>query len=148
MRANEGTLVTLDTGIRIPFRNIQSNTAFFVSRGAAGEGAVVNGHQISNGQLVAFQTVHGNHNLIYEIVASLSSSFFILSSCPISRNLYLNNSINASIYSSIVHLNDGFALLAIGVLNSVLHVLNSLINRNDVSQLEEGSLHYHINTSA
>ena len=148
MRANEGALVTLDAVIGNPLGNIQSYTAFFISGGAAGEGAVVNRHQIANSQLVAFQTVHWNHNLIYKIIASLNGSLSILSGCPVSRNRYLHNSVNTSIHSSVVHIHNCLALLAIGMLNSILHIFNCFLNRNNISQLEEGSLHYHVDACA
>ena len=46
-----------------------------------------------------------------------------------------------------VHVNDVLTLTSIGLLDSVLHVFFSLVDRNDVSQLEECSLKDGVGTS-
>ena len=57
MRANEGTLVALDTFIHLPFRYIDRDTAFFVSGSAAGESTVDIFIKGADRQVIAFQTI-------------------------------------------------------------------------------------------
>ena len=47
------------------------------------------------------------------------------------------NLLTSSVDSVMVHLNDSVALLRIRSCSSVLHVLDSVVDRNDVSKLEE-----------
>ena len=47
------------------------------------------------------------------------------------------NLLTSSVDSVMVHLNDSVALLRIRSCSSVLNVLDSVIDRNDVSELEE-----------
>ena len=56
--------------------------------------------------------------------------------------------INTGINSAIVHIYDILALLAVRSYNSILQIANSLLKWNNISQLEECRLHYHIETSA
>ena len=56
--------------------------------------------------------------------------------------------IDTCIDGTVVHINDVLALLAIGSNYGILQVLNSSINRNNVSQLEECGLHYHVEAAA
>ena len=46
-----------------------------------------------------------------------------------------------------VHVYDVLTFTSVGLLDSVLHILLSLIDRNDVGQLEECSLEYGVGTS-
>ena len=48
----------------------------------------------------------------------------------------------------VVHLNDSVTLLAVGLLGSCLHVINSLFDRHQVSQLEESGLQDRVGTFA
>ena len=69
MRANEGTLVALDTFIHLPFRYIDRDTAFFVSGSAAGESTVDIFIKGADRQVIAFQTIDWGQDIIDKFVA-------------------------------------------------------------------------------
>ena len=57
-------------------------------------------------------------------------------------------SIDTSINSTVVHVHNVLALLAIGSNYCILQILNSSLQRNNISQLEESRLHYHVEAAA
>ena len=57
------------------------------------------------------------------------------------------NVVYTGIHSRLVHFNDVFTLLAVGLLDGILHVAYCVIDWNDVSQFEEGCLQYCIGSS-
>ena len=66
---------------------------------------------------------------------------------PSSRNVNLNDVLVTSIDSVPVLLNYVLTLLAVRSLSSSLHVLESVLERNDVSELEESRLEDSVDTS-
>src|SRR5574344_296409 len=103
MWANHCALVTLNTFRNLPFRNIYSNTAFFISSSAGWECAVSLTHQLADRKLVAFLHVHRSQDFINPLVTCLRMKFFIFSLCPSSRNFYLLDSSDTLVNSCIVH---------------------------------------------
>ena len=148
MRADKGALVTLDTGVHLPFRYVDSDAAFFVSSSAAREGAVCIISEGTYRQLVTLELVHRYEQLVNKFVAGCSFSSSVASLSPACRNFNSYDSIDALVDSSIVHVDNVLALLAIGMLNSILQVFNSICQRNNISQLEECRLHNHIDAAA
>ena len=146
--ANERALVTLDTSINLPFGNVDCDTAFFISAGATGESTVGIFIECAYGQFVAFQTVHGNEKFIYKFVTGFSSKFAIFCISPSSRNFYSNDSVNALVDGSVVHINNVLTFFAVGMFNSFFQMLNRGFQRNNISQFEERRLHNHIDTTA
>ncbi len=65
----------------------------------------------------------------------------VLDRSPLGRNLDLNDGIAAGVHGRIVHVDDILALLAVGLLDRLLHLLDGLVERNDVGDLEERRLH-------
>ena len=149
MRADKGTLVTLNALVYIPLRNINSNTALLIGRSTYRECTISMGLHLSNCNLITLLAVNrilNLSNVIWQVMIFLYLS--IHSGCPISRNIYQMQRIDTSINCAIVHINDILALLAIGSNNSILKITYSLLQRNNISQLEECGLHYHVETSA
>jgi len=147
VRADIRTTVTLDTVLRIPYRDIYCNTTLLISRGAAGCGTVYVILECGYGQAVTFLCVYLCLNVIYEVynvAAAILSMCEVQSlvSCilPALRNSNLNNLLSACV--------DSVTLSAIGSLCSSLHQLDSLLLRNDVRQLEECRLQNGVDTSA
>ena len=134
-------LVTLDTVFSVPFGYVNCNTTFFVSSCTCREVTVFSAGECGYGQLVAFLCVHGFNDILNEFCClSCCCSFCIFCSCPGSRDFNLNSAIYTTVNSSIVHVQDCVTLLTIGFCDSCFHVFYSLINGDDVSQLEECSL--------
>ena len=148
MGANECALVTLDTGINLPFGNVDCDTAFFISASAAGEGTVSIFVECAYGEFVAFQTVHGNEQIVYKFVAGCRSQLAIFCICPSSGNFYCNDGVDALVNSSVVHVNNVLTFFAVGVFNSFFQMFNCGFQRNNVSQFEESRLHNHIDATA
>ncbi len=145
MRTYEGALVALDTLGNIPLRYVDGNTTLLISRSTAWEGTVCQGLQSLDGQLVALLTVDwvlDIADVLREMGLILSLAIYGIS--PGSWYLYLMKCIDTCINGTMVHINDVLTLLAIGGNNSVLQILYSSINRNNISQLEESRLHYHV----
>ena len=149
MWANKCALITLNTLGNIPFRNVNCNTALLVSSSAGWEGTICMGSHLLNSNLVTLLTVNWLQNLL-NVSWNIRLAFFlgILCISPVSRNIYKMKCINTGINSAIVHIYDILALLAVRSYNSILQIANSLLKWNNISQLEECRLHYHIETSA
>ncbi len=149
MRTYIRALVTLDAVFSIPFRYVNRNAALLVSSRAAGECAVFSAGKCGYRQLVAFLCVHRLYNVLYEFCC-LSYSLFcsINSISPCSRDFNLHCTVHTTVNSGIVHVQDGVALLAVGLCDSCFHIFHSLLNRDDVRQLEERSLQYGVDSVA
>ena len=64
MRADKGALVALDAVFDLPFRNIQSDTAFFKGGGSHREGAVLQSLERTDRQVVAFLSIHRDQQFL------------------------------------------------------------------------------------
>ena len=142
VRANVGALVTLDTFCCIPCGNVNRNTAFFKCGGAKRNCAVLSACKYGYRQQVALQCVHGKHQLFYIFGKNLLDCFVIYILCilPACGNVNLCQTGKPCVNSGIVHVDNLFALLAVGFYDSRLHVCNCVINGDDVCQLEECGL--------
>ena len=67
---------------------------------------------------------------------------------PLSRHVDLLDRIDACIHCLVVHLENGLALPAVGVVDGVLHIFHGVVYRNDIGQLEECGLHDHVDPVA
>ena len=77
-----------------------------------------------------------------QLVATLCHSLGDVAFCVLPAFRYFNlvNAVNACVYCSAVHVYDVLSLAAVSLLDGFLHVSYSLIDRQDVCQLEECSL--------
>ena len=62
----------------------------------------------------------------------------ILGGCPVGRNLELTEGGSAGIDGLVVGVDDGLALLHVGLGGRVLHVLQGVLGGQDLGQREEG----------
>ena len=154
MRTNIRTEVTLNTIVRVPNRNINSDTAFLVSRGAYREHTVYIFLKGGNRKLVASLTIDSVLNIGYIFYQrrclALNNALGLLINCisPGSGNFNFLYFLCAALNSLIVHVDDSFTLLPVGFQGSVFHILNSLVSGDNVSQLEESGLQDGIDAAA
>ena len=150
VRANECTLVTLDTVLGNPLGNVNSDTALLICSGTLGECTVNDVHinEGGYGDLVAALCVYGDLNLVDEInqelvvALSLVLGELALAVSPGSRNVYLDDLACALVDSGVVHVDDIVALLGKGLVRHLLHVGDSVLGRNDVCDGEERGLEH------
>ena len=138
MRANEGTLVALDTFIHLPFRYIDRDTAFFVSGSAAGESTVDIFIKGADRQVIAFQTIDWGQDIIDKFVAGNCDIGVTSSISPGCRYIDLHNSIDTAVDSRIVHVKNSLAFQSVGMIDSFFQILDGISQRNNIRQFEKG----------
>ena len=153
MRANDGAPVALHAVCRIPVRKICCDAALFECCCAVRHHAVCGGYELGNRYVVCSEISGRNEDVVQEVCVYLIASYELLRFRIIRKILpcfgYFNlmDVVEAGINCLAVHVNDVLTLLAVGLLDSVLHVFFSLVDRNDISQLEECSLEDGVGTS-
>ena len=147
MRTYIRTEVTLDTVVRIPYRNLNSDAALLICGGTGWCGTICVFCKCGYGQGVTFLSAYLCLNVVDEVNYILSSlgyncivKTFVFTVLPALRNLYLVHALSACVDSCPVLLNNVLALAAVGCLCSSLHQLICLLSRNDAGQLEERGL--------
>ena len=142
MRAHEGAGVALDTLLGVPGGNIHGNASFFEGGGTGGHGAVGIRHESAHGQGVTGLGVHDVGDVFHEsgsqtvLVRVLELGGEV---CPLGGNMELGV-FTAAVHGGVVHVHDVLALLAIGLHDGVLHVLDGVLVGDDARDLEEGAL--------
>ena len=142
MGADECAGVALDTLVRIPAGYHDSDATFLVGCCACGHRTVGIRQEGADGEGISILGVHYVGDLLDE---SRSETVLIggleLGSdlCPLGRDVDFGI-LTATVDSSIVHVDDVLALLAIALDDSVLHVFDSILVRNDAGNLEECGL--------
>ena len=142
------TLVTLDTVFNIPFRNIDSDSSLFVSGSSHWESSIFSAEECGYRKSVSFLCIHWLENVLDEIRNISFICLYFYSVGPFSRNRNLHKSVNASVDGFIVHVDDLFTLLAIGINHRLLQILHSIFYWDDVRKLEECGLHNHVDSGA
>ena len=147
MRADQRAVAALNALVCIPFGDLHADTALFKLGGASRNNTA--GIDLGNRQLVASLRQNGLDEFIIVFIGALDSLGNSASGCfgPCFRNLDFLKSGDGDVDSIPVLLNNSVALLAIGLLCISLHVFIRLLIGDDVSQLEEGSLHDGVDTS-
>ena len=147
MRTYIGTEVTLDTVIRIPYRNINCDTALLICGGTGWCRTVNVINESGYRQVVAFLSVNSSLNRINEldnVFSSLCSvshlKTFVLCCLPALRNLNLYDILSACIDSCPVLLNDILTLTAVSCLSGCLHQFDCSLLRNNRCKFEECGL--------
>ena len=154
MRTHIRALVTLDAVVHDPLGNIHSHAALLVSGSALGRSAVSILLKGGDRQILAVEGVHGEHHVVHVIhqlgtVAGSNLSLGIVHSVlPGSGDFHLHIAVGATIDSVVVHLDDGLALAAVGLGSGVLHVLDSILFGDDLSNGEESGLQHGVGTGA
>ena len=139
MRTNESTLVALDTLFSFPNRNECRNTALFVSRSSLGPGTVFNTLECAHGEEVTVLGGDGTHDIGDEfgLVLGLCHISGELCPCRIYNEFLI---FTAAVDGSIVLVDHILSLLAVGLHDKVLHLLNGLFYRNHTGDAEECAL--------
>ena len=147
MRTYIGTEVTLDTVVRIPYRNIDSNTAFLICGGTGRRCTVYVIYECRYRQVVTFLSINSSLNRVNELHYVFSAlccvshlKAFVRCVLPALRNLNLYNVLCACIDSSPVLLNNILTLAAVCRLSSSLHQFDGSLLRNNGCQLKECGL--------
>ena len=134
------TLVTLDTVLNLPLGNACSDATLLVCSGAVIPSTILAAVECRYGEHITLERVDRLTYLAYECGDSLvnySLSLLALDVCPLCGNLNLNYSLATCVNSGVVHIHDILTLLAVRLVNRLLHLLDSLLDRNDVGNLEE-----------
>ena len=147
MRTNKGTLVTLDTVGSVPNGNEGTYAALLELGGAGMPCAVLDADERRNGKEVAVLCVDGTHDLVDEVVAVAEGLLLGNESrpCGINGELLV---LAAAVNGRIVLVDDIFALLAVGLHDEVLHLLDSLVNGDNARDAEECGLENGVGTVA
>ncbi len=147
VRADHDALAALDAQVGFPNRDFQGDVAFFPLRGAGREGAV---HRHgAHGHVVAFEGQHRAEHVLDEVrrfgrddgpARDLGGG--------LRRNLDLEQVLDGRIDGGKVLLHNGFAALAVGLLDGVLDLGDGLLARQDAADGEEGGLHDGVHAAA
>ena len=140
VRTNIGTLITLDTILLMPHRDVDSDTGAHHARSAGLPGTVLESGEDANRQVITLLSVHllddgGDEGrvvlvLLLRIIGAVS---------PLSGHGYLDD-VGTGIDSLIVHIDDLLALVSVALDDELLHLLDSEIVGDDVGDLEESGL--------
>ena len=144
VRTNVCTLITLDTSIYIPTRNVYSNTTLLPSCSTIVPSTILATIKCRYREQVALKSVDWINNVANKLRTSSVNVLCSLSNndiCPLGRNLNLNYCSCTCVNGCVVHIDDILTLLAIRLVDSLLHLLYSLLERNNVCDLEECRLH-------
>ena len=153
MGADVSTVVALDALGLVPVRNGNGNAALLISGSTQGELAVGQIGEGGNGQAVAVHSADGVQDGLDDL-DGVGTAFqnglglVVLSGSPGSGNIDLVVSGSAHIDGVPVLLDDVAALLQVGVLGSVLHVLDGILSGHDLRQREESGLQDGVGTLA
>ena len=148
MRTYEGALIALETGILLPFRQINCNTTLLVCRCSRRECSVGSIGEGAYWEIVSGLACHRYLNLFDELRKLMILFLLILCVCPFRRNLYFLNGSDTGINCTAVHVNDFLAFALVCLLDTLLQVLHCLVDWNYPGKLEEGRLHYHVDSAA
>ena len=153
MGTDEGALVALDTLFGVPAGNAGGNAALFEGGDTIGEGTV--GHVFKGGdrQAVAVHLVDGLEQGFCDLDGSGTTGqfgFCCVGSgvCPAFGHVDLDKSGSAHVDGIPVLIDHVLALLQVGVLSSVLHILDGIFGRQHLSQCEESGLEDGVGTLA
>ena len=149
MRADKGTLVALDALLGTPYGNGDRRTTLFVRRTAHGERAVLHAEDLRDLEFVALLAIHDVLDVRDERRCLLvDRHLFVHSILPSIRNIDAVQRLDALVDRTVVHVDDLLALAAVGGDNRILEILDRIVERNDVGELEERRLHNHVEASA
>ena len=112
MRTNISALVALNTVFGIPLRNVNRDTAFFVSCSSGRKSSVFTAIENAYWQVVAFHGVY-RLNKVFDEIRNIAGIHFFFDNkiCPFLWNLNLFH-FAAFNYGSKIHVNDIFTLVA------------------------------------
>ena len=149
MRTNKGALIALNTLLRAPYGDRDRRAALLIGCTAHGERTVLHAEDLGDLELVALLTIHDILDVRDECRRLLvDRHLFVHSILPRIRNIDAVQRLDALVDRTIVHVDDLLALAAVGGDNRILEILDCIVERNDVGELEERGLHDHVEASA
>ena len=141
MRTAEGTLVALDTVLRIPLGDESLDATLVVGGGAGIPVAVGRAklHEVGDLQQVAGLSVHRTDYLLDESGSVVLDNGVVgeVGPCGIHRQLLV---LATAVNGCVVEVDDVLALLAIGLDDEGLHLGDGEVGRDDLRDAEEGRL--------
>ena len=153
MRAHIGTTVTLNTVLRIPYRNIHCDAALLVCGSTGRSCAVHIVFKCRYRQGIAFLCGYFGLNVIDKINCVFSSALcmghnqaFVRRVLPAVRNLNFNNLLCTCVNRRPVLLDNIVAFTSVSSLCSSFHKVNRLLLRNNSGQFKECRLKDCVNT--
>ena len=148
VRTYERALVTLNTVFCVPFGNLNRNASLFELRRSGGNASVC--IECGGRKFVAFESDDRVNNLLeIFIVCEFRGSSAGSSVGPFCGNRDFFKFGSGFVDSGVVHLNDRVALLAVGLLNVLLHPVFRFGVRHDFGvDFEESRLHDSVGSSA
>ena len=150
VRADIGALITLDTVLAQPLRNVHGDTTLLVSSGPGIPRTVFAAEECAHRQIVALKGVDRTNDFRNEFGNIVGSGTVLLDRNvgPFCRNFHLVHFCTALIDSGVVHAYDLLAFFAVSLVDRFLHLLDGFVERNHVRDLEEGTLHNRIRAAA
>ena len=149
MGAYHGALVAFDTVFRNPFRNIDGSSRAFVLGCTGRECAVFQTFPGGNREIVPFLAVHDVAHVLDEIRTGHSGNGAAGGGVfPCCRDFHFFHTRHACVYGGIIHIHHVLAFSAVGFFIGILQVFHRIFIGNDVGEMEEGSLHDHVDTAA
>ena len=144
MRTYIRTTVTLDTVLRIPYRNIYCDTALLICSSTGRCRTIYIILECGYRKAVSFLSVYLALDIVYKINNIFSSVFcnrysqtFICCVLPAFRNVHFYNLLSAGVDRVVVHLYDRIALSSVCSLSRCLHQIDCLLLRNDACKFKE-----------
>ena len=149
VRADHRTAVALDAILRQPLRYEIRHATLLILRGTHRECAVCRLQKSTDRQLITLLGVDGIEDILGIGTAfGSSSNLGIGSLTPALRHFHQLQTLNTGQHGLFVHIDDILTLAAVGVLDAFIQRGHGSIDRNDISQLKERTLHNHIGTVA
>ena len=147
VRADVGTLVTLDTVVHVPLGNERGHTALLEICCALHPCTVLNALEGRYRQQVAILSVDGSHHLVDEgrIIVFRARIVGQFGPSGIHGELLV---LASTIYSGVVLIHHVLALATVRLDDELLHLLHSQVNRDDARDAEEGRLEDGVRTVA
>ena len=150
MGAHKGAAVALDTLVLVPHGQVGGNAALFILGGAQGHGAVLHALEGGNRQVIALLGVDG-HQDVPDDVGHVGTGRLDGSAgevLPLRLDVHLHQGVDAGVHGGDVHIDDLFALEAVGLFHGVLHMGHGVLHGDHPGQLEEGGLEHHVGAVA
>ena len=150
MRADKCASVALDTFFSVPYRNVHCYATLLVGGCAGWHGAVLVRKECAYRKSISALGVDHVSDFFYEWSGKtlcVVIDEFGVDRGPFCRNLdfYV---LSSAIDSCVVHIDDVLALLAVRLESRILHVLDSILYRNNTGDAEECTLKNGVGASA
>ena len=139
MRADECTLVTLDTVLGLPHGNEGTHTALLIGSGTGIPGTVLAALECAHGQQVAVLGVDGTNHVVNKLGSVVGSGAFDIEVAPSGIHSQLGVLVT-TVNGLVVLVHHVLTLAAIGLDDELLHLLDGQVNGDNLGDAEECAL--------